>query len=168
MPFSLKNAAQAFQKMMDGILKDIQCVFVYLDAILVASPDKETHAANLRRVFSLLAQNGISINKRMCVLGQPSVKYLGHMVNAKGIASLPSPVQDLQDFPAPKTKVGLQLFLHMLNYYRRFVPSLSHRLCLLHQAVATARKPKDFEWTPECGAAFSSAKAVLALSLIHI
>ena len=37
MPFGLKNAAQAFQRMMDGILKDINFVFVYLDDILVAS-----------------------------------------------------------------------------------------------------------------------------------
>ena len=31
MPFGLKNAAQAFQRLMDGILRDIKFAFVYLD-----------------------------------------------------------------------------------------------------------------------------------------
>jgi cleavage and polyadenylation specificity factor subunit 1 len=41
MPFGLKNAAQAFQRLMDGILRNISFAFVYLDDILVAS---STHA----------------------------------------------------------------------------------------------------------------------------
>ena len=37
MPFGLKNAAQAFQRMMDGVLREIDFVFVYLDDILAVS-----------------------------------------------------------------------------------------------------------------------------------
>ena len=47
MPFGLKNATQAFQRLMDGILRDINCAFVYLDDILIASPDEETHLRDL-------------------------------------------------------------------------------------------------------------------------
>ena len=43
MPFGLQNAAQAFQRLMDGILRDIKCAFVYIDDILIASPDAESH-----------------------------------------------------------------------------------------------------------------------------
>ena len=42
MPFGLKNAAQAFQRLMDGVLRDVECAFVYLDDILIASPDQES------------------------------------------------------------------------------------------------------------------------------
>ena len=39
MPFGLKNSAQAFQRLMDGVLRGLSdSVFVYLDGILVASP----------------------------------------------------------------------------------------------------------------------------------
>ena len=55
MPFGLKNAAQAFQRMMDGILRDIDFVFVYLDDILVASRSPEEHLAHLRALFRLLS-----------------------------------------------------------------------------------------------------------------
>jgi hypothetical protein len=41
MPFGLKNAAQAFQRLMDGVLRGVDFVFVYLDDILVASSSAE-------------------------------------------------------------------------------------------------------------------------------
>ena len=56
MPFGLKNAAQAFQRMIDGILRDIDFVFVYLDDILVASCTKEGHLSHLRALFCLLSR----------------------------------------------------------------------------------------------------------------
>ena len=43
MPFGMKNSAQAFQRLMDQIFKDVPCAFVYLDDILVASRNKTEH-----------------------------------------------------------------------------------------------------------------------------
>ena len=43
MPFGHKNAAQAFQRLMDGTLRDIDSAFVYLDEILIASASKDNH-----------------------------------------------------------------------------------------------------------------------------
>ena len=54
MPFGLKNAAQAFQRLMDSIFGDIPYAFVYLDDILVASQTRQEHFAHLRQVFALL------------------------------------------------------------------------------------------------------------------
>ncbi|KAK3773542.1 hypothetical protein RRG08_022254 [Elysia crispata] len=51
MPFGLKNAAQAFQRLMDGILHDLNCCFVYLDDILIASSSPKEHEAYLRSAF---------------------------------------------------------------------------------------------------------------------
>ena len=76
MPFGLKNAAQAFQRLMDGILRDIDSAFVYLDDILIASPDEKTHMQELRNLFALLSSHSISINRKKCMFGQSQVKYL--------------------------------------------------------------------------------------------
>ena len=47
MPFGIKYAAQAFQQLKAGILREVEFVFVYLDDILVASPNEETHKLHL-------------------------------------------------------------------------------------------------------------------------
>ena len=51
-PFELKNAAQAFQLMMDGILRGVDVIIVYLDNILVASKFHDPHAAHLRTLLA--------------------------------------------------------------------------------------------------------------------
>ena len=111
MPFGLKNAAQAFQRLMDGMLRHISFAFVYIDDILVASPDPESHRKHLHELFELLSVNGININRKKSVFGKPEVKYLGHLVNQTGIRPLPSRVEDLINFPQPNTRLGVQLSL---------------------------------------------------------
>jgi hypothetical protein len=69
MPFGLKNAAQAFQRLMDSILRDLTCVFVYLDDILIASNNKKQHLKDLKELFTLLSINGLIINITKCRLG---------------------------------------------------------------------------------------------------
>ena len=56
MPLGLKNAAQAFQRLMDGILRDVTFVFVYLYDILIASRSEQEHEVHLRQVFRLLSE----------------------------------------------------------------------------------------------------------------
>ena len=92
----------------------------------------ETHKKNLRELFALLQQNGINIQRKKCTFGKSQVKYLGHLVDAEGIHLLPDRVKDLVDFRPPTSKVGVQRFLGMINYYRRFVPHMADCLAPLH------------------------------------
>ena len=136
MPFGLKNVAQAFQRLMDGILREVEFIFVYLDDILVASPDEETHKTHLRRLFRLLSSHGIFINRKKCKFGLPEVQYLGHRVGPEGILPSLERVKAISEFETPEDKKALQRFLGMLNYYRQFLPRYS---CLLY----TSPSPRD-------------------------
>ena len=151
MPFGLKNAAQAFQRLMDGILRGIPFVFVYLDDILIASRTEQEHAAHLRQVFRLLAENGMVINRKKSVFGVSNLIYLGHRVTTLGILPLESRVEAVSDFPMPTNKAGLQRFLGMINYYHRFIPRLADKLHPLHDA--TKVKGQTIEWISECQSA---------------
>ena len=51
MPFGLKNSAQAFQRLMDTVCHGLEFVFVYIDDILIASHDAETHMDHLSQLF---------------------------------------------------------------------------------------------------------------------
>ena len=166
MPFGLKNAAQAFQRLMDGILRGISFVFVYLDDILVASHTEQEHEAHLRQVFRLLSDNGMVINRKKSVFGVNELTYLGHRVTTSGIMPLESRVKAVSDFPVPTNKVSLQRFLGMINYYHRFMPRLADKLHPLHDA--TKVKGQTIEWTPECQSAFLAAKsALVTATLLH-
>ena len=53
-PFGLKNAAQAFQRMMDRVGGDLDFVFIYLDDVLVASSSLDEHYQHLQELFDRL------------------------------------------------------------------------------------------------------------------
>ena len=62
MPFGLRNAGCTFQRMMDQILGDIPHCFVYIDDILIASPDAESHLRHVCQGLDHLRLHGLSIN----------------------------------------------------------------------------------------------------------
>lgn len=166
MPFGLKNAAQAFQRLMDGVLRGISFTFVYLDDILVASSSEVEHANHLRTVFGLLRDNGLCVNRKKCAFGLGELDYLGHRVSAAGIAPLPSKVEAVAQLPTPTSKLELQRFLGMINYYHRFLPKVAGLLAPLHEA--TKGKGKHITWTLACQTAFDAAKSALAAAtLLH-
>ena len=105
----MKNSAQAFQRLMDQVFRDLPFVFIYLDDILVASEDEEEHKQHLREVLiKLRRDNGMAINASKCVMGQTAVKYLGQEISAAGVRPLPSKMQSIIDVPKPNTKVELR------------------------------------------------------------
>ena len=56
MPFGLKNTTQSFQRLMDRLLADIPHPFVYLDNILLGTPDVASHmAGKCLKCFTLMA-----------------------------------------------------------------------------------------------------------------
>ena len=77
---------------------------------------------------------------------------------------LPSRVADLLQFPAPDSPVGVQRFLGMINYYRHFVPKMTHSLSPLHSFPSS--KSKSIVWTNKAERAFQDAKQALATAVL--
>ena len=167
MPFGLKNAAQTFQRMMDRIFRGLPFAFVYLDDILIASSNRQTHIKHLRSILKLLLKNGLVINSDKCEFARSSVDYLGHHISASGIVPIPRNVAALQDMPPPRDIKGLQRFLGMINFYRRFLPRIAQTLRPLTDALAG--NPKTLTWNSQQQDAFLSAKSALAkaVTLVH-
>ncbi len=160
MPFGLKNAAQTFQRLMDSA--DLPNVFVYLDDILIASSNRTEHLNNLRTLFDRLSKHGLVLNPDKCKFGLPSIDFLGHKVNSKGIVPLPGKVEAIRQFPRPATIKGLQEFMGMVNFYHRFIPSAARLMQPLYQATASGKAKQPLNWTSKMAAAFEDSKAALA------
>ncbi|BHF80779.1 hypothetical protein SprV_0702390700 [Sparganum proliferum] len=144
MPFGLRNAAQTFQRFIDRVLRGLPFVYAYIDDLLVASRNAEEHKEHLALVFDLLDQFGVVINPSKCVLGVPSLDFLGHHVDAQGLRPLFSKVEAIRDFPPPTSKRQLQRFLGMVNFYRRFLPNCADLMLPLTNLLSGPRVPLSY------------------------
>ena len=93
-----RNADLTFQRMMDSILHDLPFAFVHIDDVLIASKSPNEHRDHLRYVCKLQAENGLVLNKQKSILGAPSVCFLSHMVDANGIAPIPTKVEAIANY----------------------------------------------------------------------
>ena len=163
MPFGLKNAAQTFQRLMDSVCHGLEAVFVYMDDILVASPGEASHKLHLCQLFERLGEQGLVINVAKCEFGRSSIDFLGHRITPNGAAPLPDKVRAVTTFRQPITIKGLQEFVGMINFYRRFIPSAAKIMSPLFSALSgKAKGLKPLVWTGDMLKAFHAAKVALA------
>lgn len=155
MPFGLRNSAQTFQRVIDTILGNFTFCYGYIDDILIASENEETHLKHLQQVIETLRANNLTINLPKCKFFASSVEFLGHTVSAKGITPLESKITAISNAPKPTTLKSLQRFLGMLNFYRRFMPNLAQVIAPLHDL------DEQFNWNKHCDKAFQDAKDLL-------
>ena len=128
MPFGLKCAAQSFQLLMNTVLQDLDCAFVYLFDILVASSSDQSHFDDLIAVFHRLRYHGLIIKLEKCLFGVSLLDFLGHQVSAASSVPMPSRVSTVKDFPQPRDVKALQEFLGIMYFYHRFIPNLASTL----------------------------------------
>ena len=84
-PFGLRNSGQTFLRFIDHVTRGLDFVFVYLDDLLVTSPDHKTRKKHLKILFARLAKYGIIIGPEKCQFGKTELSFLGHQVCAEGI-----------------------------------------------------------------------------------
>jgi len=164
MPFGLKNAAQAFQRLMDVVGQDMDFIFIYLDDILVFSRSHDEHHDHLRQLFRRLDQYGLVVNVDKCQFGRTTMDFLGHRISSTGVLPLLEKVHAVRQFPKPTTVKGLQEFNGMINFYHRFVPGAARIMRPLYAALTG--KSKVLVWTPQMDAAFDTAKEALATATL--
>ncbi|CAB3385941.1 Hypothetical predicted protein [Cloeon dipterum] len=164
MPFGLKNAGATFQRFMDQVLQNMPFAFVFVDDVLVASPNEETHKTHLQLVLEQFSKHGLVVNAEKCILGAPTVHFLGYEVSALGLRPLPDRIQAIADYPVPKTREDLSRFLGMVNYYHRFLPNIAAHLAALHIFLSGPRKPKKtpLKWCEEADKSFQEVKQAMA------
>ena len=168
MPFGLKNAAKAFQRLMDQVCRGLEeFLFVYLDDILIASCDAKQHRRHLRLLFKRLAEHGLVINVTKCKFGVDAIDFLGHRVTEQGVQPLPEHVEAIRKIPPPCDAKALNEFLGMVNFYHQFVPHSATLMEPLHSMSHI--KGRDIQWTERLQSAFNETKQALASAtlLIH-
>ena len=129
MPFGLKNATASFQRLMELVLADLRgkICLVYLDDIVVYSPSVQRHFQDLQAVLEKLCAAGLTVNLKKSKFCLHKIKYLGHVVSAKGIAADPVKVDAIKAYPTPNNIKEVQRFLGLAGWYHWCNPGPEER-----------------------------------------
>lgn len=152
--------------MMEGLLKGIALVAVYLDGILVSGEDETDHLKNLDEVLRRLGEAGLQLKRSKCAFMQKEVEYLGHRVDAQGLHPVKKKVKAVMDAPTSTNVTELKAYLGLLNYYNKFLPNLATLSAPLHELL---RHGVRWSWQKKQKEAFQKSKTLLnsADVLVH-
>lgn len=94
LPFSLKNAAASFQRLMEHVLRELKgrCCLMYIDDVVVYSQNELEHMQHLKQVFKCLHDTSLTLNQKKYNFIQRALTFLTHIVSGDGIKTDPSKV----------------------------------------------------------------------------
>ena len=106
----------------------------------------EQHLKDLGQIFSLLAEQGFQLKLSKCSFFQEKVHFLGFMIASGSISVDPSKLSAITDFAAPETVEGLQRFLGMIGWYRRFIRGFSEIAAPPFELLRTENRHDRSKW----------------------
>ena len=119
MPMGLCNAPATFMKLMDKTFGDenFQSILVYLDDILIFGSTPEEMLQRLDMVLTRLGNCNLKVKPEKCHLFKEELRYLGHLVSAKGVAPDPQKIATVKDWSICQSYVNLRSFMGLAGYY---------------------------------------------------
>lgn len=95
---------------MNDVLRDFLNVFVlvYLDDILVLSPDLSSHQQHVHQVLRRLLKSGLFIKAEKCAFHVTATSFLGLVISPGRIEMDPEKVQAVASWPTPSNRKELQ------------------------------------------------------------
>ena len=103
MPFRLKNAGATYQRLVNRMFqKQIgTSMEVYIDDMLVKLVKAELHVDRLAESFQVLKNYKIKLNPTKCAFGVYAGKFLGFIVNNRGIEANSDKIKAVLDMKPP-------------------------------------------------------------------
>nr|CAE03662.3 OSJNBa0042N22.4 [Oryza sativa Japonica Group] len=157
MSFGLTNAPAFFMNLMNKVFMEFlnKFVVVFIDDMLIYSKSEEEHEQHLRLVLEKLKEHQLYAKFSKCDFWLKEVQFLGHVVNAQGVAVDPTNVESVTKWTLPRTVTRIRSFLGLADYYRRFIENFSKIAKPMTQLL---KKEEKFIWSAECNRSFEELK----------
>ena len=124
--------------------------------MLVKSIKAELHIIHLAEAFQVLKSYNMKLNPAKCAFGVSSGKFLGFIVNNRGIEANPDKIKAVLDMLPPSNIKGIQCLTGRIAMLSRFVSRASDRCRPFFQVLK-----KAFQWDAHCQEAFTTLKTYL-------
>ena len=159
MPFGLKNARATYQSLVNRMFqKQIGTTMeVYIDDMLVKSTTAELQVAHLSEAFQILRNYNMKLNPAKCTFGVSAGKFLGFIVNHRGIEANSDKIKVVLDMPSPSGIKEVQRLTGRIAALSRFVSRASDKYQPFFQVLK-----KAFQWDTKCEEEFSTLKTYLS------
>ncbi|XP_055714357.1 uncharacterized protein K02A2.6-like [Phlebotomus papatasi] len=148
LPPGIRSAPGIFQGIVERMLQGIPDVVSYFDDICVASATPEEHFSTLKRVFERLQEFNFRVKLE---------KY------KDGLRPDPEKINAIKMMPAPKNVQELRSFLGAIQFWGKFVQSMSELRAPLDYLL---KKGVKWSWTRECEESFNRFKDILGSELL--
>nr|GEX37921.1 putative reverse transcriptase domain-containing protein [Tanacetum cinerariifolium] len=160
MSFGLTNAPAVFMDLMNRVCKPYldRFVIVFIDDILIYSKNRKEHEGHLKLILKLLKEEELYAKFSKCEFWLSKVKFLGHVIDSKGIHVDPSKIEAIKDWKSPKTPTEIRQFLGLADYYRRFIEGFSK---ITRPVTKLTQKSVKFDWGEKAEDAFNWLGVVL-------
>ena len=99
----------------------------------------------------------MKLNPTKCAFGVSARKFLGFIVNRRGIEANPDKIKAMLDMPSPSGIKEVQRLTGRITALSRFISRASDKCQSFFQVLK-----KAFQWDTKCEEAFSALKAYLS------
>ena len=100
---------------------------VYIDDMLVNSVKAELHVAHLAESFQILKGYNMKLNPTKCTFGVLVGKFLGFIVNSRGIEANPYKIKAVLDMQPPSNTKEIQRLMGRISAPSHFVSRSSDK-----------------------------------------
>lgn len=159
-PFDLKNTSSTYHRLMDDVFthqirKKLE---IYVDPIMIKTAEAHNHVDDLDDILQSVRKYGMRLNPAKISFEIQIGKFLGFMLNRRGIKSNPNKFQTFIDMRRPTNVKDVQQFTGRLTAVSRFLFCEGDIDFLF---LASLRKKEKFKWTTECEEYFTKIKEFL-------
>ena len=143
--FRLTNSPAMFQAMMNNLLRDLvveEKVAVFIDDVMIATETEEGHDEIVEEVLRRLEKNDLFLKPEKCMWKVKEVGFLGVIIGEDRVRMEKEKVQEVIEWPVPRSVKDVQKFLELANYYKQFVKDFAKIAKLLHEMTR-----KEIKWS---------------------
>ena len=160
MPFELKNARATYQRLVNKMFqkKIGASMEVYIDDMLVKSVKAELHIIHIAKAFQVLKSYNMRLNPVKCAFGVSTGKFLGFIVNSRGIEANLDKIKVVLNMLPPSNIKEIQRLTGRIATLIRFVFKASNKCQPFFQVLKRA-----FQWDTHYEEAFTALKTYLSL-----
>ena len=130
---------------------------VYIDDMLVKSVKAELHITHLAEAFQVLKSYNMELKPAKCAFGVSVGKFLGFIVNSRGIEANPDKIKVVLDMLPPSNIKDIQRLTRRIAALSRFVSKASDKCQPFFQVLK-----KLFQWNAHWKEAFTTLKTYLS------